>query len=278
MSAAPATPRPAGDEFYVGYLPAPRGVARFARRAAEALAALAVLIAVATAAAQRPPGRGGFQAGEPSRHAVTVYAGPVPLCLWQSEGGASRWLLVVGERKFGAPGALQGLPLGVRTQALGIVIAPPGETGPGCFELASQAPGGPAAAASHEGAKSGSARERALGRLTLRGQIIDPKCHFGAMKPGEGKVHRACAARCIAGGIPPVLLVREATPAGERLRSYILLGREGQPVNDRVLDFVAENVEITGEASSLLAPDGAEVGGDALRVIRVDPSTIKRLP
>ena len=38
--------------------------------------------------------------------------------------------------------------------------------------------------------------------VTLKGEIIDPKCYLGAMKPGGGKTHKACAMRCIAGGIP----------------------------------------------------------------------------
>jgi hypothetical protein len=42
-------------------------------------------------------------------------------------------------------------------------------------------------------------------RVKIVGEIVDPKCYFGVMKPGEGKVHKSCAARCIAGGIPPVL-------------------------------------------------------------------------
>src|SRR5688572_24269745 len=42
------------------------------------------------------------------------------------------------------------------------------------------------------------------GITTLEGEIVDPKCYFGVMKPGEGKAHRSCAIRCVAGGIPPV--------------------------------------------------------------------------
>ncbi len=45
--------------------------------------------------------------------------------------------------------------------------------------------------------------------VALQGEIIDPKCWFGAMKPGEGKVHKSCAIRCISGGIPPVLRVKK---------------------------------------------------------------------
>jgi hypothetical protein len=46
------------------------------------------------------------------------------------------------------------------------------------------------------------------GRVTLRGEIIDPKCYIGAMKPGGGKTHKACAQLCLSGGIPPMLVTR----------------------------------------------------------------------
>lgn len=274
------------DALYVGYLPAPRGVARFARRSAECLAAVAVVVALATAAAQRPQGRGEFHAGEASRTTVTAYLSPIPLCLWEDNHGVARWLLVVGERKFGAPEAFERVALGAPTEAVGIVIAAPDGSSPGCFEFATEQPGEAGASSRIEGAKPAAATERALGRRTLRGQIIDPKCHFGAMKPGEGKVHRACAVRCLSGGIPAVLMVRERDEAaaastgapGERVAFYTLLDTRGELANHAVLDHVAENVEITGEASRLVAPDGNVVGDDSLRVLRFDPGTIRRLP
>lgn len=49
-----------------------------------------------------------------------------------------------------------------------------------------------------------------LGEFTLQGEIVDSKCYLGVMRPGNTKTHRACAVRCIAGGVPPVLLVRDA--------------------------------------------------------------------
>ena len=51
--------------------------------------------------------------------------------------------------------------------------------------------------------------EIVLGSVSLTGEIVDTKCHFGVMNPGSGKVHRDCAVRCISGGIPPGLLVRD---------------------------------------------------------------------
>jgi hypothetical protein len=61
------------------------------------------------------------------------------------------------------------------------------------------------------------------------------------MKPGEGKVHRDCAIRCILGGIPPMMAVKN--DRGEA-NYYILLGENGEPVNRAVQDFVGVPVEI----------------------------------
>ena len=80
-----------------------------------------------------------------------------------------------------------------------------------------------------------------LGTQTIKGEIIDPKCYFGVMKPGEGKVHRDCAIRCILGGIPPVLKVMNAK--GEK-NYYFMIGPNGEPMNEAVQDYVAEPVAV----------------------------------
>lgn len=80
------------------------------------------------------------------------------------------------------------------------------------------------------------------GTLTLSGKIIDPKCYFGAMNPGEGKTHRACAIRCISGGIPPVLEVRTE----KDFEYFVLTDKNGNPVNEQVLDYVDIPIEVSG--------------------------------
>ena len=80
--------------------------------------------------------------------------------------------------------------------------------------------------------------------ITLTGEIVDPKCYFGVMKPGEGKIHKSCAIRCISGGIPPVLKVEK----GGENEYYIIIGEDGSKVNKEVLEFIAEPVRVTGNA------------------------------
>jgi hypothetical protein len=84
-----------------------------------------------------------------------------------------------------------------------------------------------------------------LGEQVINGEIIDPKCYFGVMKPGEGKVHKDCAIRCILGGIPPVLHVQNEK--GES-NYYLLVGPNGEKMNEAVKDFVAEPVKIKARA------------------------------
>lgn len=82
-----------------------------------------------------------------------------------------------------------------------------------------------------------------ISKMTFQGEIIDPKCYFGVMKPGKGKIHRSCAVRCISGGIPPVF----ATTDKNNIATYFLLtDKHGKPINQRVLPFVGKPSNIRG--------------------------------
>jgi hypothetical protein len=84
-----------------------------------------------------------------------------------------------------------------------------------------------------------------IGVQTLHGEIIDPKCYFGAMNPGQGKPHLSCAARCISGGIMPVLKYEE----NNQNKYAVLVGLNGEKINDDVLNFIGVPVEIKGDLS-----------------------------
>ena len=104
----------------------------------------------------------------------------------------------------------------------------------------------------------------ALALVTLTGEIVDSKCFLGVMNPGQLTPHRACAIRCISGGCPPVLLVRQkdGPPA-----YFLLVSADGKPVNKQVLDMVAEPLQITGEVVRL---------GEML-VLKANPTTYRRV-
>jgi len=83
-----------------------------------------------------------------------------------------------------------------------------------------------------------------LGRARLAGQIMDSKCFFGVMRPSRGKTHKACAALCIRGGIPPSFWARDS--AG---RESVLLMTDagGGPLGEAILPLVADPVTAEGE-------------------------------
>ncbi len=103
-----------------------------------------------------------------------------------------------------------------------------------------------------------------LGRWRLTGEICDGKCYAGAMRPGQGLSHRACANLCLTGGVPPVFV---ATDTVDGQAFFLIAGPDGGPVTDRILDHTAMLVEVEGQI---------ERRGDLL-VFRIDPATLEVL-
>jgi len=85
------------------------------------------------------------------------------------------------------------------------------------------------------------------GRMTVEGEIVDPKCFFGVMNPAVKAVHRSCAIRCISGGMPALLAVREE---GKFVDYYFIHGNEMEKINDRLLPYVGVPIKLTGEMAS----------------------------
>ncbi|MEO8377097.1 MAG: hypothetical protein ABI579_05440 [Candidatus Sumerlaeota bacterium] len=82
-----------------------------------------------------------------------------------------------------------------------------------------------------------------LGAMTLRGEVVDTKCFFGAMRPATGKVHRGCAIRCLSGGVPPGLRVQDGD-GHETI--FLLAGNDGKPLNLDV-QLAGLDVEVKGD-------------------------------
>jgi hypothetical protein len=223
------------DDLYVGYLPAaPPRVARFVRRVVPALVVAAAAIAAVVAALQGPFDPGTFEFGTTRTAAGTLLERPYPLLL---DAGAARGALLVREGKHGAAPDARGLDgRQVRLQATRIE-SPLGsmlELVPDTLEpLESPTTGAEAPVAAE-----------LLGRVELVGEIVDSKCFLGVMKPGRGKPHRSCAARCLSGGVPPQLLVVSAEGAS---RLLLLADAAGGPLPpESFLDLAGEPVRATG--------------------------------
>ncbi len=105
----------------------------------------------------------------------------------------------------------------------------------------------------------------ALGGAVLEGEIVDGKCDLGVMDPGDGPLHRACAVRCLSGGVPPMLLIRDR--AGRELR-IALAGSDAPLPGDLVRQWAGAAVAVTGTL----------VRRDDEPLLLVSPDGIRRLP
>lgn len=103
-----------------------------------------------------------------------------------------------------------------------------------------------------------------LGRWKLAGEICDGKCLAGAMRPGRGLAHKACANLCLIGGVPPVFVTTQAVEGAEFL---LITGPDGGELPKEAYDFVAQFVSLEGEITR---------HGDLL-VLALDPDSIEVL-
>ncbi|MEM8846993.1 MAG: hypothetical protein AAGD17_07830 [Bacteroidota bacterium] len=103
-----------------------------------------------------------------------------------------------------------------------------------------------------------------LGEISVEGEIVDPKCYFGVMKPGYGKIHRSCAALCIAGGIPPVLVSTDPNAVSDY---FLLTDLKGNPIHQDILPYIGQPSIMSGMAEKL---------GD-WHIMRIDVSQIQKI-
>lgn len=240
------------DEFYVGYAQAaPERLGRFVRGRVGLLLGLVALLAV-TLAALLPAERGGrFEYGIERPWQGRIVEAPYPMLAVAKPAGGWSYLLLVARGKRGAQAEVAGLD-GAAVELTGTLIERDGQQ---MLELAAS----PARRAEQSQPPLLPAVE--IGRVALRGEIVDGKCHLGVMVPGEGRAHRGCALRCISGGAPPLLVARD--PSGRTVRA-LLTDAVGDPVGERILHLVAQPVRVEGTLSRrgdllYLAADPADV-------------------
>lgn len=273
------------DDFYIGWEDqAPARHARAIRRALLVTLPSVALLALGFALAQRLIGVAFFEWGNVNEFGGILRATPYPHLILEADGTnevrSTSAAPLVAPFKFGvkheAICGFDGQRVTLRATRIHRDRQLMLEVEPGSIHAERQG------ALESTDARNGSPSEKgattvrpdngpqpiaaiALGRRTFRGEIVDSKCWMGVMNPGVVTTHRACAVRCISGGIPPMLLVRRA---GAPPLNLLLVSTNDQPVNAAVLDFVAEPVEVAGEV----------VRHGALLTFRIDPATIRRLP
>ena len=245
------------DDFYVGYLPnTPTGTRKLLFRSVIFLGISFALAGGILFAGQQGFSKSVFEFGALTEISGVVHLQPVPHLSVkpspeQSKLG-NRVILLVGFGKFGAKGDLLAASARLNTPIDGQEVTLRGtliyRDGKTLLELTEN---DEAILNISSEARPQKAALTELGPSNLTGEILDAKCYFGVMKPGSGKPHRSCAIRCISGGVPPVILVDNPTSFDAHKEYVILVGPNGEMINDRVLDFVAEPVRLCGELQQL---------------------------
>lgn len=227
------------DDFYIGYLA--RSPERLARRVRRIVAGtvLVTMASVAWVAARQTPAEpGSFEFGIERDLEGVLREMPLPTMRSVTASGAVTNYLLVGEGKHGLPAFARGHD-GERVRFRGSLI----QKGPAVMLEMNDAKSftalGPAPAS------EATEKIMPLGRVVLTGELVDTKCYFGVMRPATGKVHRACAVRCLSGGVPPGLLMRDGQGGGVVV---MLTGSGGGPLR---LDpqWAARSLRATGELS-----------------------------
>jgi hypothetical protein len=234
------------DEFYVGYFPqAPGRTASLVQKVVIVIGVIIVVISALLVFNQKPFSKASFDYGKLSLKEGYLFKGPVPHLKVPVQNAGSKnfryqTILLVGFGKTGADKTISefekklGLLEGKLVALKGYLIKGNGRT---VMQLEEKIPPVILGKLFNENTSSSLVP---MGTVSLSGEIVDPKCYFGVMKPGEGKPHRSCAIRCIAGGIPPVF----HTDSGGYM---VLLGDDFQPVNQQVLSIVGDHINLGGQ-------------------------------
>lgn len=233
---------PARAAFFVGYLPMPGRLALFLWALLPLLIGLVGGGALALALGNAGPDSGGRMPGNVTLTGI-VQLDPYPMLRLAPDADhpEPRTVLVIQPGKNGAQGRLARL-VGQTVAANGFFYERDGAL---LFELF----GNPDAVQAVDPVPGfDPAPGRPLGSHRLTGEIADPKCYLGAMRPGERKPHMMCANRCLLGGIPPMLAVRDGAGG---LAMVLLLGTDGAATLAPFEDWTSLPATVEGEVSAL---------------------------
>ncbi len=243
------------EEFYIGYKKMmPPGLSAHLRWMMLLLGGIVLMMLILITIGQQPFDKSFFEFGRARSFSGIIMEKPFPFLLvpeWEKD-----YLTydLVAQGKFCAQESFRGLDMKTVTLRGSLIYRDNHrmiEIVPGSVVIES------------EGSAASYPDQISLGEQSLVGEIVDSKCYLGVMNPGKSKVHRACAIRCISGGIPPAFIVKDQ--GGESVL-LLLVGRQGEPINQRILDMVAEPLQITGEVLRV---------HDRL-ILKADPETFRR--
>ncbi len=223
-------------EFYIGWQA--RMAPALARRLRAAVIPAAVSIPMIIAMIvwfQNPVDRGRYEFGVVKSFEGVIYETPIPRLRLEAADGTTVDHILVGAGKFGVKTLIAGAH-GHRVKFDGsLIVREPFRmiemNRPETFTIVDQG----AAPSPDEDVSS-------LGKGKFTGELVDTKCWSGVMRPATGKVHRACAIRCLSGGVPPGLLVRDGSGDGV---VFMLAGPEGEALNYDI-QLAGTFIEVSG--------------------------------
>ncbi len=243
------------EPFFVGWGKVPKALRHFLASFAAVLIVGFVVISYATSSTQTDTGSGAFMGQVQATGILQNNPYPILHVIESPQFAPGDTILLSGNGKRGAFEQAEGLD-GQVVEAAGIRLDR------GSLKGMQLRNGRRGLKAAEDQAQSLEVDVEQLGRWSVQGEICDGKCLNGAMRPGTGLAHRACASLCLLGGVAPVFV-----SAGEIDGSEFLLmsGPEGRAITDAVLDYTAIFVEVEGDV---------ERHGDML-VFKIAPETIK---
>ncbi|MEP4196234.1 MAG: hypothetical protein ABJL99_11445 [Aliishimia sp.] len=245
--------------FFVGYLPVPTGLRAILLVVCVLFVSGLAGLGLALGVAQDDPGPGAFRF-DYGRQTVTGVIELTPYPLIRVTQGNDR--IEPGDTLMLSAGGKNGVesrakPLEGKLAKVSGVVLERGDL----FML--QLRGGRQGLSAVEGEAPPQSTE-ALGRWKLAGEICDGKCLAGAMRPGRGLAHKACANLCLIGGVPPVFVTTQPVEGSEFL---LITGPDGTALPESVYHHVAQFISLEGDV---------ERRGDLL-VLKLDPDTIEVL-
>lgn len=243
--------------FFIGWTAPPKPLRAFLAVVAASLVIAFASLGWLLSATQDDPGGGAFRfdwGPQTATGVLTTAPYPVLHVTDSDRWPSGKALLLAGQGKRGVRAQVEGRD-GALVTISGIALTR------GDLEMV-QVSDGPDGLVPAAGA--GTAPERVdLGRWRITGEICDGKCYAGAMRPGQGIAHKACANLCLIGEVPPLFV---ATGDVEGADILLIGGPDGGSLPEALLARTAELIEIEGRVERI----------GAMTVFNVNPESVRR--
>lgn len=245
------------DEFYIGYLPkAPDSIAKVLALSVVALFVISGILGFVIANSQEEIQYNTFEFGELTELTGVLVEKPVPnlvIKTGEDVNGKSLYksILLVGFGKFGADKIVQHFQEQIDQPLKETNITIRGtliySDGMSLLELTEEKGAFVKAEPLNDESFPDLNPTISEEKSEIIGEIVDSKCYFGVMNPGLGKPHMSCAIRCVSGGIPAVLHSKNDFKETDY---HIVLGENGEAINQHLLPYVADATCIKGKTAT----------------------------